>query len=114
MVFPKKTYSPGTPLWRMVVLRGSQKPVKGGPQECHENRPPSASWTYRDSIFDLAHLSCEKSKFQKNAIREGGMSRLFLPLNRASSLLEGPFFGLLRKVGAVSGAKKGETSHLRE
>ena len=53
-----------------------------------------ASWTYRDSIFDLARLSYEKSKIpKKNAIHEGGMSRLFLPLNRASSLLKGPFKG---------------------
>ena len=70
---------------------GSPNPCQRSVSEGPRRSPPNASWTYRDSIFGLAHLSCEKSKIPKNAIHEGGMSRPFLPLNRASSVLKGPF-----------------------
>ena len=80
----------------------------------HENRPQlhlvpfvirfSTSYTY----------PTKNRKFRKNAIHEGGMSRPFLLLKRHL-----PFAKALKK--ALSGgkmpdlgAKKGETSHLRE
>ena len=80
----------------------------------HGNRPQLHLVPFVIRLSTSYTYPTKNRKFRKNAIHEGGMSRLFLPLNRASSLLEGPFFGLLRKVGAVSGAKKVETSHLRE
>ena len=79
-----------------------------------EKRPQLRLGPFAIWFSTLRTYRANNRKSRKNAIHEGGMSRLFSPLNRASSLLEGPFFGLLRKVGAVSGAKKGETSHLRE
>ena len=49
-----------------------------------------ASWTYRDSIFDIGHLPYQKPENAKNANHEGGASFVFGPLNRYVPLVKGP------------------------
>ena len=59
-------------------------------QEDQEDRPPIASWAYRDSIFDMSHLSYEYPKMAKKNNREGGAPFVFDPLNRYVPFVKGP------------------------
>ena len=94
-----KIDSPGTPILRTVVLRGgSPNPCQRSVSEGPRRSPTNASWTYRDSIFDIGHLPYQKPENAKNANREGGASFVFGPLNRYVPLVKGP-----KK--AVSGGK---------
>ena len=115
MVLPRKMDSRGTPIWRMVVLRGPQNPFKGGFQMDQENRPQLRLGPFVIRFPTLRTYRAKNRKSQKkNAIREGGMSRLFLPLKRRLPFAKGLKKALPGGKMPDLGAKKGETSHLRE
>ena len=80
----------------------------------HENRPQLRLVPFVIRFSTLRTYRAKIENSEKNAIHEGGMSRPFLLLKRHL-----PFAKALKK--ALSGgkmpdlgAKKGETSHLRE
>ena len=114
MVLPWKIDSPGTPILMMVVLRGPQNPVKGGSQEGQENRPQLRLGPIVIRFSTLRTYRAKNRKFRKNAIHEGGTSRPFLPLKRHLPFAKGQKKALPGGKTPDLGAKKGETSHLRE
>ena len=79
-----------------------------------ENRPQLRLGPFVIRFSTLRTYRAKNRKFQKNAIHEGGMSRPFLPLKRHLPFAKGQKKALPGGKMPDLGAKKGETSHLRE
>ena len=73
-----------------------------------------ASWTYRDSIFDIGHLSYEKPENEKNANHVGGASFVFDPSNRYLPFVKGPKEVISGGQMVDLGGQKLKTPHLRD
>ena len=98
MVLPRKIDSPGTPILRIVVLRGSQNPVKGAFQKDQEDRPQLRLGPIVIRFSTCHAYPTKNPKLPKKANHEGGASFVFDPTNRPSSLLKRPFQAHLRGV----------------
>ena len=106
--------APWVPFGSMVVLRAPPEPRQTRVAESPGYAAPLASWSFRDSIFDLVRLSCEKSKIPKKRYsRRWDVSPFFAP-ETAPTYRKRPKKALPGGKMPDLGAKKGETSHLRE